>query len=203
MSPWKAINVSSTLPSPAELTSGFTLHAPPSSDLWETPDTPAVFTTPVVYQDMPLGVFKRARVTITANITELYAQGGLALIVHCADGSRKWVKTGMEFMHGRQIVGTVGKDLWPDWSPGSAIPDCETGREMTVEMVRGAMGLEVYEVEMKDGVETRTMIRDLVWVFTGNEDAECWVGAYVAKPLGNAGDASMVVTFRDLVIERN
>ncbi|KAL4936807.1 hypothetical protein BDV06DRAFT_216368 [Aspergillus oleicola] len=207
-SSWKVLKSASVPPSTSELSDGFTINAPVGTDLWETPGTPPVFNCPMIYRSMPLVSFRRARVTVTANIESPYAQGGLALIIHRADGTRAWVKTGVEFMNGEQLVCTVGKDQAPDWSPGSTIPQQEPGdrkREVTIEMVREETGLAVFEISAgcEPGTEKRKVIRELAWVFSvaSNEHVECWVGAYAAKPLGNENEGYLVVKLRGLVVD--
>lgn len=212
-SPWKVINTPLPPPSPAELSHGFTIHAPSSSDLWETPTTAPVFTSPMIYQSIPFGSFRRARVTITADLKDLYAQGGLALIIHRPDAARAWVKAGVEFMDGEQRVCVVGRDRLPDASLGTLVTtgsgsgsDADANAaeaEVTIEMVREETGLAVFEILAGDGSGPwkRKVIREMAWVFSGSGDEECWVGAYAAKPVGDAKDPDIVVRFRDLVVE--
>lgn len=209
--PWKVINTPLPPPSPTELSHGFTIHAPSSSDLWETPTTAPVFTSPMIYQSIPLGPFRTARVTITADLKDLYAQGGLALIIHRPDAARAWVKAGVEFMNGEQLVCVVGRDTLPDASLGTVITtgsgsDADANAveaEVTIEMVREETGLAVFEIVAGDGSGhgKRRVIREMAWVFSGSGDEECWIGAYAAKPLGDAKDPDIVVRFRDLVVE--
>lgn len=116
------------------------------------------------------------------------------------DGSQKWVKTRVEFVDRECILGTVAMDSGTDWSLRSGT---QTGQEVTVEMVRVGDNLEVFEVVGKSG--RRVMVRKVSWVFGGEfpGEYECWVGAYVAKPMGCPGDVDVVVRFRDLVVESN
>ncbi|KAL4959272.1 DUF1349 domain-containing protein [Aspergillus stella-maris] len=207
---WKILHSASisTPPSTSELSDGFTITAPLGTDLWETSTAPPVFNCPMIYKSMPLSSFRRARVTVTANIKTLYAQGGLAFMLRRTDGTRAWIKTGVEFIDGQQMVCVVGKDQAPDWSPGSTIVPQEPGvqeREVTVEISREEGGLAVFEISEggEPGSERRKMIRELAWVLspTGDEHVECWVGAYAAKPLGKEGDGDLVVRFRRLSVE--
>ncbi|KAL4885401.1 hypothetical protein BJY04DRAFT_179670 [Aspergillus karnatakaensis] len=201
--PWRTANIPSPLPEDAQFMHGFTLHGPSSSDLWEAPGSDPTFTAPMIYQAMPVQAFRRVRVTVTAELAHLYAQGGVALIIHRADGSRAWLKTGVEFVDGRQVLCTVGKDRNVDCSYASTV---EHGEEVTIEVERGGCGVVVYKVDLdagtEGGKENRTVVRDLAWVVSGDQMEECWIGVYVAKPLGDAGDPDVVVKFRELVIER-
>lgn len=54
----------------------------------------------MVYQFIPLESFRRAWITVTADLEELYAQGGLALIIHRPDATRALIKAGIEAMNG-------------------------------------------------------------------------------------------------------
>ncbi|BCS21166.1 uncharacterized protein APUU_21598A [Aspergillus puulaauensis] len=210
-SPWKAVNTPLPPPSATELSHGFTIHAPSSSDLWETPATAPVFTCPMIYQSIPLGSFRRSRVTITADLKDRYAQGGLALIIHRPDAARAWVKAGVEFMDGEQLVCVVGRDRLPDASLGTLITtssgsgsDADAAEaEVTIEMVREDTGLAVFEILAGDGSGhgKRKVIREMAWVFSASGDEECWIGAYAAKPAGDAKDPDIAVRFRGLVVE--
>lgn len=199
---WKVINSPSPVLTPTELSHGFTIQAPSSSDLWQTPTGP-VFTYPMIYQSIPLRSFHRARVTITADLKELYGQGGLALIIYRPDATHAWVKADLEFLNGEQLVCVIGRDSLPDSSLGTSIMTGSDGNaEVTIEMTRDDTGLAVFEIGAGDsGSGKRRVIREMAWVFAGSGDEECWVGAYAAKPLGDAKDPDMVVSFRDLVVE--
>ncbi|KAL4957084.1 hypothetical protein BDW69DRAFT_52352 [Aspergillus filifer] len=209
-SDWEVLHLAggNAPPSTSELSDGFTISAPLGTDLWETPTTPPVFNCPMIYKSLALSSFRRARVTVTADIKSLYAQGGLVIIIHRADGTRAWIKTGVEFLDGQQMICVVGKDSAPDWSPGLIITPQEPGvreREVTIEISREENGLAVFELcdGVEPGSERRRMIRELAWVSSaaGDERVECWVGAYAAKPLGDDGESELVVRFRRLVVE--
>lgn len=123
------------------------------------------------------------------------------MVIHCRDGNTRWIKTGLEFIRGQRIVGTVGKDQWPDWSGGSVVPEGMEGSEVTVEMARLDLHLAVVEINGGEGGEERKVIREIDWVFAGNNgDEECWVGVYAAKPGGTGSD--LVVSFSGLIIEK-
>ncbi|RAL15803.1 uncharacterized protein BO97DRAFT_421055 [Aspergillus homomorphus CBS 101889] len=200
MPPWRITNTPASLPSPDKLASSFSLRAPPSTDLWDSPPDTCVFTAPILYQILTLVAFGRARVTITADLDEPFAQGGLALVIPQSDGSRKWVKTGMEFMEGRQILSTVGKDRWPDCSAGGVITQEGAYKTVTLEIARRGQNLEVIQLRGGDsGALEREILRELVWVFAAQGVEECWVGVYVANPSSEA--EAFDVRFDGLVIE--
>ncbi|OJI97946.1 hypothetical protein ASPVEDRAFT_24861 [Aspergillus versicolor CBS 583.65] len=173
--PWKVVNSPSPVPSPTKLSHGFTIQAPSSSDMWGTPTGP-VFTSPM---------------------------GGLALIIHRPDATRAWVKAGPGFINGEQLVCVAGRDRLPDSSLGTSIMASSDGNaEVTIEMARDDTGLAVFEIQAEgSGPERKRVIRETAWVFAGSGNEECWIGAYAAKPLGDAKDPDIVVRFRDLVVE--
>lgn len=74
--------------------------------------------------------------------------------------------------------------------------------EVTTELTRDDTGLALFEIQAgESGPEKRKVIREMAWVFVGSDSEECWIGAYAAKPLGDAKNPDMVVRFRDLVVE--
>lgn len=128
---------------------------------------------------------------MNANWKNKYDQGGLILVLNGADGTRKWIKTGIEFTHGRPHVSTVTKDRWADWS---LLPVPSDGAAATIEMIKESGVLWIYLVEG----EQKSPIREVTWVFEGDIQ-DCWVGVYAAKPSGEGGD--LVVNFERAVIE--
>lgn len=101
-------------PAPSELPTDFTISAEAKTDLWEKPPSTHSFNCPILYQEIKLSSFKKARVAVTAHWKELYEQGGLCIIIHKADGSRKWIKTGIEFVEDAPHISTVVTDRWSD-----------------------------------------------------------------------------------------
>lgn len=185
-------NNSTMTPGPHE--SGFTICAQPSSDVWDSSPATHRFNAPILYQAMPLAAFQRAQVTLSADLSSDYEQCGLLLVIHYADGSKKWIKSGIEFAHGSATAGTVAKDQWPDWSIG---PVYSPGDKLTVELVRETLGLAVYLVKPTG---EKNLQRELSWVFEGSDAEQCWVGAYAANP--GAEGPNVTAYFENLVIER-
>lgn len=180
-------------PAPSELPTDFTISAEAKTDLWEKPPSTHSFNCPILYQEIKLSSFKKARVAVTAQWKELYDQGGLCIIIHNADGSRKWVKTGIEFVEDAPHISTVVTDRWSDWSLKPMLS--EGGVGATVELIREEDGsLWVYQLE---GVK-RSPMREVTWFFEGDGNEECWVGVYAAKPTGKE---ALEVSFSHLVIE--
>jgi uncharacterized protein len=180
-------------PAPSELPTDFTISAKAETDLWEKPPSTHSFNCPILYQTIKLSSFKKARVVVSAGWKELYDQGGLCVVINKADGSRKWVKTGIEFVENAPHVSTVATDRWSDWSL-RPMPS-QGGVGATIEMCKEKDGsLWVYLLE---GVK-RCPLREVTWFFEGDDAEECWVGVYAAKP---SGSGNLEVSFSHLVIE--
>ncbi len=180
-------------PAPSELPNDFTVSAKAKTDLWEKPPSTHSFNCPILYQTIKLSSFKKARVAVTAEWKELYDQGGLCIIINNADGSRKWVKSGIEFLDNAPHISAVATDRWSDWSL-SSMPS-EGGTGATIEMCKGKDGsLWLYLLE---GVK-RCPIREVTWFFEGDGKEECWVGVYAAKP---SESGELEVSFSHLMIE--
>ncbi|KAJ5102739.1 hypothetical protein N7532_003268 [Penicillium argentinense] len=161
----------------------FTIKAKPGRDL----------CAPILYKPVALSAFKRARVAFNAQWTHRYDQGGLLFVLNYRDGSRKWLKAGIELTHGKPHLSAVTKDRYADWS---LLPVPSGGNAATLEMVREAdNSLWVYLVE---GV-SKSPIREVTWVFEEKEVTECWVGVFAARP-GNEG-GELEVNFGHLIVE--
>ena len=183
MAEYILINSSRTAPA-TPLPLNLTLSARPHTDIWRKPPSTNVFNAPILYRQIPLSSFRRARVAIHADWKTLYDQGGIILVAPQPDGSEKWVKTGIEFYGNRANVSTVAADRWADWSL-LPLSHSGSGNMVTIEIAREEKGdtlgpaLWIYVIE---GVERRP-IREVSWFF---EDAdggpEAWIGLYAAKP---------------------
>ena len=177
-----------------DLSGAFDITCSPRTDVWDKPPSTHSFNAPIIYQITTVGALKLARVTISSKWTHKYDQGGLCLVVN-ASGSRKWVKTGVEFENDQPNVSTVATERWSDWSltplPGTS--------EATVEMeVAKDDSLWVRMLEMNGKT---TPLREVTWWADLPKDAECWVGVYVAKPAPHGEKEELVVHFEDLKIE--
>ncbi|KAL4800019.1 hypothetical protein BDV19DRAFT_202910 [Aspergillus venezuelensis] len=171
----------------------FTIKAPSSTDVWAKPPSTERFSAPILYKSISLDTFKRARVAFSAHWTETYDQGGLILVLNGANGSRKWLKTGIEFTHGKPHLSTVTRDRWADWSLLS-VPSGGVGA--TLEIVREADdSLWIYLVE---GIQ-KSPIREVTWVFAEEDVVDTWIGVYAARPSSKGGD--LAVSFSSVVID--
>lgn len=138
------------------------------------------FNAPIIYKSLKLQSFQRARVTISAEWSKLYDQGGLVFILPAAGvepTDQKWVKTGIEFYQGKPYVSTVAADAWADWSLVSA-PIHEGGVTLELERKEKDDTLWIYVI---DG-QTKVPIREVTWVLSEPDPEVCWIGVYAARP---------------------
>ncbi|KAJ5322135.1 Protein of unknown function DUF1349 [Penicillium brevicompactum] len=192
-SAFKFANSNAKVPGDGTPPPEFTIDAPASTDIWAKPPSTTRFSAPILYQSMPLKSFKRARVAFNALWKKNYDQGGLVIVLNAADGSQKWVKSGIELTHGRPHLSAVAKDNWADWS---LLPVPSGGGAATLEMVREEdNSLWIYLVE---GVQ-KSPIREVTWVFD-QDVKDIWVGVYAARPSSEGGE--LPVNFGHLIIEQ-
>ncbi|PYI00807.1 hypothetical protein BO78DRAFT_401787 [Aspergillus sclerotiicarbonarius CBS 121057] len=186
-------NSSQKVPGDGILPAEFAITAAASTDAWSKPPSTDIFNAPILYQTVPLKSFKRVRVAFNALWQQNYDQGGLILVLNRADGTRKWVKTGIELTRGRPHLSTVTKDKWADWS---LQPVPSGGGAATLELVKEAdNSLWIYLVE---GIQ-KSPLREITWIFEEPDVQEFWVGLYAARP-SKEGD-ELVVNFGHLIIE--
>jgi regulation of enolase protein 1 (concanavalin A-like superfamily) len=194
--PFKYANSSQTPPSRAATQFQLTVHA--SKDIWRKPGPPKieVFNAPILYKSFALSFFQRVRVTVSAPWSTLYDQGGLVFILpESSDGTRKWIKSGIEFYKNEVYVSTVVADRWADWSLVQT--GLKDGNEVTLEFERNKEEgtLWIYVV---DG-DKKIPVREVTWILSeGGDDKECWVGVYAAKPTVSAvgTEQGLVVDFK-------
>ena len=186
-------NSPSSPPPPSPLPATLTLTTPRNTDIWRKPPTTDDFTGPILYRTIPLSALKSARVTIRANWTTQFDQGGLILAIDpppaddtTGKSAKQWVKTGIEFFEGQARVSTVACDRWSDWSlvslsEGEASATIELEREVTPDGSKTST-LWVY---VRRG-EVRQPLREVAWMWeadvTGGADKEAWIGLYAARP---------------------
>lgn len=126
-------------------------------------------------------------------------------------GNPKFIKTGIEFYDGQPQLSVVAVDRWADWSLASGSSSISGDSLVTIELEReeeddGTPGpsLWVYHVIDQAGKEIRNPLREVTWVFhdPDNKDAECWVGAFCAKPTATPGhpEQTLTVSVKDFEI---
>ncbi|KAI8935086.1 hypothetical protein NX059_007681 [Plenodomus lindquistii] len=200
--------------------SPFTLSAPPGTDIWRKPPTHNAFnasTFPTPTPTYDLKSFHRARLTFTLPLAphlRQYDQAGLLLHLtqpNLSNNKTKWVKTGIEFYHGKPYIATVGCDTWADWSL-VPMPDFSDNNDSsssssssrrpgaTIEARREEDGLGkslwiYWIVKDGEGREERRPIREVTWVF-GEEEGWCvGVSGYVCRPTREGGDGELTAEF--------
>tara|TARA_R110002003_G_scaffold878_13_gene21766 strand:+ start:9960 stop:10685 length:726 start_codon:yes stop_codon:yes gene_type:complete len=190
----------------------FTLSAPPGTDIWRKPPSHNAFnapTHPSALPTFPLNSFQRAKLSFKlppASLLRQYDQAGLLLHLTkpgVPANQTKWIKTGIEFYHGKPYVATVACDVWADWSltPGTGFVDGETRPGATIEARRekDALGksLWVYWIvrdEMGREVERRPL-REVTWALAEEEGWSVGVGGYVCRPTEEGGEGLLEAEF--------
>jgi regulation of enolase protein 1 (concanavalin A-like superfamily) len=182
----------------------FTITTPPATDLWRPDPMPKSdnFTAPYVYRSIKASEFHNISVTVSADWTTRYDQGGIAIIFP-EKKPLKWVKSGIEVETGSPQFGTVGTYAFSDWSLSPVTPANATTARFLLE--RDGSEMWVYVLNLEDPTAERYPLREVTWAFLedrADDDVELWVGVYAAKPTYNAANMTqdLEVTFKDLVI---
>lgn len=184
-----------------------TLRSKATTDVWRKPPAHDVFNAPFMYKALPVSQFKSAKVSAMAKWKTLYDQGGLMLVFPSTKSrpteQKRWVKTGIEFYHGRPMMSVVAADLWADWSLLQLSPDAEKEGRMTVLVEREVEDGEFNSVLRVSlvGKDSNTPIREVTWAFHDlDETQEMWIGMAVAKPQVGEGE-ELSVHFEGFNIE--
>ncbi|EJD51324.1 hypothetical protein AURDEDRAFT_149917 [Auricularia subglabra TFB-10046 SS5] len=161
---------------------GFTLSTRATTDLWRKP--PAIDSTNAPHKTIPvrLSKFKRVQVTVAANWTRQYDQGGLVILAP-SGGSKFWIKAGIEFFNGKPCVSCVSTDAWSDWS---VVPDIVKNNKITIEFAPAEGSLWLYIVDGKN----RIPMREVTWFLTKEPEVIADIGVYTARPTAVEGDDS-------------
>lgn len=176
-------NAPPSTPTPPADLKAFDLHAHSGTDLWRKPATP---TKPPVESDnapsyltnIPASSFRAAQVTVNAQWTRLYDQGGLILYFPSSANKSAWLKTGIELYNDRANLSTVA-------TPGSATSDWGL-----VPLQQGASKVTIrVEREEEDG-----KFGPSLWVYMLQEDGEkfavrevTWVRIIIFFPSSSIG----------------
>ncbi|KAJ1304340.1 hypothetical protein OPQ81_005497 [Rhizoctonia solani] len=201
----EGVNTTPGSPSSVPINSTITVNALPGTDMWRKPPHTTSTNAPAYVTYRPLQKFKRARVTVGADWTRLYDQGGLVFYINSpgpeGETYGSWVKTGIEMFDGKPNVGTVATPLggYSDWS---LVPTGSKNVTIEVASEQGGPSLYVYLVEG----ETKTLVREVTWVFQEKHDLLLGVGVYAARPVKLEGEESgkgepLPVRFEGLEIE--
>ncbi|KAH9863990.1 hypothetical protein J1614_009923 [Plenodomus biglobosus] len=200
-------------------TGPFNLSSPPGTDIWRKPPTHNAFnaaTFPATPPTIPLPTFHRAKLTFAlppASHLRQYDQAGLLLHLtqpNLPAHKTKWIKTGIEFYHGKPYVATVGCDTWADWSlapmpefaaAGSKgnISDDKPGATIEARREQDELGKSIWIywiVRDGEGREVeRRPLREVTWALAGEEDWNVSVAGYVCRPTREGGDGELEAVF--------
>ncbi|GAM84926.1 hypothetical protein ANO11243_029280 [Dothideomycetidae sp. 11243] len=184
-----------------------TLKTKAKTDVWRKPPAVDDFNAPFMYKSLPVSHFKSARVSASGAWKTLYDQGGLMVVLPHTKSrpteQKRWVKTGIEFYHGRPMMSVVAADLWADWSLLPLSPEGEREGKMTVVVEREQEERSwnsVLRVSLV-GPSGTIPIREVTWAFHDlDESQEMWVGMAVAKPT-KGEDEELAVDFEGFDIE--
>lgn len=173
----------------------FTLDCHPGTDLWDKPPSVHSANAPCLVFPATKGSFISAKVTASARWTRQYDQGGLVMIIQDGSGDPKWVKTGIEFLNGKPLVGTVATYKWSDWSLTPVISS-DSG-SVTIEIESNEDGsLWVY---LFDDSGNKSPIREVTWWGGIDEQAKVSVGVYLARV--DKEPANLEVSFQGLEVK--
>lgn len=187
MASYSSINYNHPIP---DVQKPFSIICPTNTDIYDTPPDTHRFNAPIVFTKTTVEAFKSVAITISADWQQKYDQGGLVVIIRNKDGTKKWIKTGIEFLEGVPWISVVTKDRWADWSlrplPKSG---AKSGR---IQIESEGNNLWVYVID-EDGKKLPT--REVTWWGEFDPSVELEVGIAAAKPSTEGGD--LTVNFTD------
>ena len=182
------------------------LKAAAPTDFWRKPPNLDVSSAPTSLKVIHSSKFHKARVTVSANWSRLYDQGGLFITFPSNPDLGKgpigpsnsfWLKSGIEMYNDRPNLSTVAAREWADWS---LLP--LEGKSVTIEIEREkvdpsiGLGSSLWVYLVAEGGK-RTAVREVTWAF--QFEGEMQVGVYAARPTKIEGDSGeeLVVEFTD------
>lgn len=188
---WQSMNYARPTP---DVYKDFTITCPKETDILDKPPSTHRFDAPVIYTTISAGQFKSATMTITADWTHQFDQGGLCLIMTSKDGTTKWMKTGIEMLDGQPRISVVTKDRWADWSLRPLlVPDSKSARLHIETHDDGSLWVYL----LGDDGEKHP-VREVTWWGEFESDVEIKVGPAAAKPSKEGGD--LIVSFKGFEI---
>jgi regulation of enolase protein 1 (concanavalin A-like superfamily) len=195
-SEFKSVHLQHDIP---DLSEPFQITVSPGTDIWDKPPSTHSFNAPIIYRTSTVGTFKSARVTVTAAWKDQYDQGGLFLGIQTADTPR-WVKTGIEFLDGVPLVGTVAKDRWADWSLRPLLAETLSIEGVAIIEVENASDGSLWVWLVSEGGQ-KLPLREVTWWGDLAKETEVWIGVYAAKPGPHGEKDELVVKFEGLQIQ--
>ena len=189
---YQSLNYKGKVP---DLSEPFEIVCPSSSDVWYKPPSLKRLDAPIIYTTTTVKSFKSVRVKVDGKWKQKYDQGGLVFVINSPDGTRRWIKTGIENLNNEPHISVVATDRWSDWS---LRPNLVAGStSVTVQIESGGEGtLWVYAIGAD---ERKHPLREITWWGELDQDAECWVGVSAAKPSEDKED--LLVKFSDFAVE--
>ena len=194
-SDYKSVHLQHGIP---DLSGTFEITVSPRTDVWDKPPSTHSFNAPIIYRTSTVGSFKSAKVTVTGPWKDKYDQGGLYLGIQTADTPR-WVKTGIEFLDGVPLIGTVAKDRWSDWSLRPLLAETLSDGLATVEMENASDG-SLWVWLVSEGGQ-KLPLREVTWWGDLKKSTEVWIGVYAAKPAPHGEKGDLTVKFQGLNIQ--
>lgn len=188
------------------------LKATAPTDLWRKPPTIDIHNAPMMLMTIPFTSFHRARVTVHAEWTRQFDQGGLVLIIPKSpygfpEHKTIWVKAGIEFFEGEAQVSVVSANDAADWSLAPGLAKSEPGNgSTTIEFEREQSSTTLW-VSAIDDKGNRRRLREVTWLFSSTVTGEIQVGVFAARPTldSNEEDAenkeALEVHFNDFFVE--
>lgn len=188
-----------------------TLQAAPRTDFWRKPPSVNSANAPTHLVPIQTTDFHRARVTVSADWTRLYDQGGLFVFFPNSVGQtfgdttptkQLWLKSGIEFFHDRPNLSTVASREWSDWSLNAI-----NGTSVTIELAREAVDVEkglgssLFVYTVVDGVRDEVPVREITWAF--EVEGEMQIGVYAARPTptSDSDEEKLDVLFKDFQLD--
>ncbi|KAJ9605781.1 hypothetical protein H2200_009630 [Cladophialophora chaetospira] len=193
---FKSIHLKHEIP---DLSGRFEVTTSPGTDVWDKPPSTHSFNAPIIYRTSTVGSFRSAKVTVTAAWKDKYDQGGLFLGIQTSDTPR-WVKTGIEFLDGVPLVGTVAKDRWSDWSLRPLLAETLSIEGVATVEIENASDGSLWVWLVSEGGQ-KLPLREVTWWGDLAKDTEVWIGIYAAKPAPHGEKDDLVVTFEGLDIQ--
>ena len=187
MASYQSLNYDHPIP---DLDKPFSIICPSGTDIYDKPPSTHRFDAPVIYTKTTVGAFKSVAITIDGKWVQKYDQGGLVVIIPQKDGTKKWIKTGIEFLEDTPWISVVTKDRWADWSLRPLPKTGSTSARIHLES-DDTGNLWVYVI---DG-DRKLPCREVTWWGEFSDDTEINVGPAAAKPSTEGGD--LVVNFTD------
>ena len=208
--------IPSDLPTTITYNHQIIIRAPPGTNFWRQPPNTDIQNAPTRLIPIPIDKFHSARVTVSANWSTPYDQGGLILFI--IDGNTtSWVKTGFELKE--KLTGMAVFSV--PWSDVGTVPLENVKDKMTIQVerqVEKGKKLDSLRVYIVDETGKKGFRRNTSW-FTHNvpgpdqkiskdtstsDNRQLLVGIFAARPTipeGEGREHGHVVTFEGFEVK--